>query len=353
MNREQSGFSELAQLVRAEVDAELRQVFAARLEQCRELGTPTLALIAALRDLTLRGGKRLRPIVLTLGHCAARPEAGLRPAIVAGAAFELLQSYFLIHDDWMDGDQVRRGGPTAHVALAARLGNRQLGDACAILAGDYAVALAQELMASAVAAAQCATALDAMTLFARIQADTICGQALDLAADRGCVNGFRLEDLKTGSYTVRGPLSIGATLGGANAALLEACDNFARPLGIAFQLRDDVVGLLGEPTTTGKAQGADIRAGKRTAIILDALENSDAGGRARLQAALGTADLDHDELASATRIVVASGAIERAEATIRQLTRQALEFLEPEAGFSAQSVACLTELASRLTDRCS
>jgi geranylgeranyl diphosphate synthase type I len=342
-------FQTFAGEIRAHVEDTLRQIFAARRERLVSLGGVPLALGRALEDLTMRGGKRLRAVVLATGYLAVDPHADLQPAIAAGAAFELLQSYFLIHDDMIDGDDTRRGGPTVHVALARDLGGAEMGTAGAILAGDYAMALAQEVMASIEADERAVVA--AFARLARVQLETIEGQLLDITNVERQPDDFRLEDLKTGGYTVRGPLLIGATLAGAPPSLLEACSLYALPLGIAFQLRDDLLGLLGDSSETGKPIGTDIRAGKMTHVMRDALQGLAAHEREALRAVMGNASASHDQIARAVELVVRSGAAARMEASIAELSRSALRHLTAAAGFSEVSLVYLRCLAARLTER--
>lgn len=338
-----------AEDVSQRVERWLELKFARELERLAALRPRLLDVAEAVRDLTLRGGKRLRAVLVAAGYAAARPTRDVTAVISAGAAFELLQSYFLIHDDWMDGDVLRRGGPTVHVALSARLGSNELGASAAILAGDYAVALAQQALAEAAAPAQ--AVLAAMRCFAEVQADTVFGQVLDITADDRDPRSLLLEDLKTGSYTVRGPLLVGALLGEAQPQVLDACARYARPLGIAFQLRDDVLGLIGSSKVTGKPAGTDIRSGKRTTVLKDALDTLTGPARDTLNRALGKLDASDEDMAGALRAIVDSGAIARSEARIAELRGEAMQQLDELSGLSRFGGALLTQLANRLTAR--
>src|SRR5262245_15143459 len=135
-------------------------------------------MVSAVAELSRRGGKRLRPALAVLGFRAVRSRAHLDTALDAGVALELLQAYFLIHDDWMDGDSVRRGGPSVHALLTERLGSERLGAASAILAGDYAQALALEVLASLDVEAEIASRV--LAAFAEMQLAAVAGQQIDL-----------------------------------------------------------------------------------------------------------------------------------------------------------------------------
>src|SRR4051794_11004647 len=142
----QNPFAALLGGVQSEVDQRLRGFLETRLDVARRQGPEVLEMVSAVRDLCLRGGKRLRPALLVAGYRAASETADLEPALEAGVALELLQAYLLIHDDWMDGDLVRRGGPAVHAQLAKRFRSERKGHASGILAGDYAAAVALEAL---------------------------------------------------------------------------------------------------------------------------------------------------------------------------------------------------------------
>lgn len=283
---------------------------------------PSLLPIAeALAELVLRGGKRLRPVVAVAGYVAA---GGDRPADAARlvSGLELLQAYLLVHDDWMDQDATRRGGPTLHVRLGARWG-RPLGDAAAVLAGDLASAWARVMLLDAPAGFAPEVLLEAQRVYAAFEAEVVQGQMLDLLALEAGVAVEELEDLKTGSYTVRGPLRLGAALAGAGLDLQEGLAAFGRPVGRAFQIRDDLLGLFGDPARTGKAVGQDLRAGKRTWLVDHALRTESAAERASLDAVLGKADAPAELVASAIALLAAGGARAAAEARVVQLCSDA------------------------------
>ena len=316
----------LAEQTRGVVEQTLRAFLDRRLSELSD-GHPSLAAITTgVRDLVLRGGKRLRPIVAVTGYVAAGGGHSEDAARVA-SGLELLQAYLLVHDDWMDGDATRRGGPTLHVALAERWGSR-LGDAAAVLAGDLCSSLARELLlGDAIESAGCFEAgalLAAQRAYAAFETDVVTGQMLDLLGPGdGRVAVEDLEDLKTGSYTVRGPLRLGAALAGAPPELQERLAAFGRPLGLAFQIRDDLLGLFGDPGRTGKGIGRDLRAGKRTWPVDWALRNAPPGEVESLQGVLGRADAPDAEVERAIVWLRDAGPRAAAEARIAALAAEA------------------------------
>jgi geranylgeranyl diphosphate synthase, type I len=177
--------------------------------------------------------------------------------------------------------------------------------------------------------------------------EVVCGQQLDLL---GHENVSLVHDLKTGSYTVRGPLCLGALLADASREQLVALERFGAPLGLAFQLRDDLLSTFGTTSAIGKPVGNDLRAGKRTALVAEALRVLSPGDRAALEAVLGHPDASDRALAAATDLLVRSGVRDRAEERIQSLLADAARALE--AGkFSEHGRALLLDLAQKLSLR--
>src|SRR5262249_27404185 len=177
-------------------------------------------------------------------------------------------------------------------------GTRRTGDALAVLAGDIASAWAWELLMLAPYTA--ATLPLALSTFRVVQEEVVFGQQLDLL---GAADVALMHHLKTGSYTVRGPLALGALLGGAGQAQPDAWRACGEPLGIAFQLRDDLLGTFGDPGATGKPAGNDLRAGKRTALVLAAERTLGEAERAPIRAVLGKRDAGDDAVRRATELL--------------------------------------------------
>jgi len=323
------------------LETRLRAFLADRVARARREGEAAAAVAETVRDLALRGGKRLRAKLVAAGARAAGETVPSDATVAAGAAVELLQTYLIVHDDWMDGDEIRRGGPTAHLEMARRWGAEK-GPAGAILAGDLASAWSCALLADSGAAPDRLAA--AWRVWAEMEEDVILGQSIDVAGAE--VAPKRIIALKTTSYTVQGPLRLGAVLAGAGADLVAALDRFSAPVGEAFQLRDDVLGLVGDPARTGKPVGADLRHGKRTATIVDALATVE-GPTIRRAMRTGASE---DEVRAAIDAVRRSGALARSEEWIATLRTAALEALE-SAPMDGEARASLAALATKMTDR--
>jgi len=338
-------FVALLSTVQKDIDQRLEAFFADQLERIAPHGREVTAMVASLARLSLRGGKRLRPALIVAGFRVVQPEGDIEPALEAGIAVELLHTYLLVHDDWMDGDALRRGGPSVHTELAKRFKDEHRGHASAILAGDFAAGLALEVLARVVAPAARGTAL--FQTFAEMQQHAILGQQLDVAAiDHDPEDAYAL---KTGSYTVRGPLRLGALLAGAKPAALKALDGFAGPVGIAFQLADDLLSAFGNSGATGKELGNDIRAGKRTPLALEALRRARGRDRRHLLQAFGKARATEAELERALDVLGRTGARKRTEMRIEELTAEGLAALRT--GVSRRGRELLEGAALALTAR--
>ncbi len=340
-----AGTPDFLDQVRAAVDARLARFFADRRMEIGRSAPEAMLLLDGLEELTMRGGKRLRPAVLVAAQRAIRPFGPLEEVISACAGLEILQSYLLIHDDWMDGDSERRGGPSVHVLLGRRVKQQHLGDALAILAGDLGSAYAWTLVMESAALAPSPPA--ALGVFSRMQRDVVLGQALDLT---GSLDVTRMQQLKTGSYTVDGPLALGATLAGASRDQLAALARFGAPVGEAFQMRDDLLGTFGDPAATGKPVGNDLRVGKRTALVREAETSIEAGERAPLTRVLGRPDASDDEIREAMRFLETSGSRARVEARLDGLMRDADAVLEA-APISDEGRALLRAIALEIARR--
>lgn len=300
----------------------------------------------ALSDLCLRGGKRLRAALVAAGYRAALPGADLEPVLDAGVAVELLHAYFLVHDDWMDGDARRRGGPSVHRLLSRRLGNAELGAASAILAGDYLSALATRSLSEVDVGPP--ELKQGFRVFAEMQRHAVMGQQIDLLARASTV--LHTYALKTGSYSAAGPLELGARLGGGSNALAAALIHYGVPLGVAFQLRDDLLGVFGDPRVTGKPIGSDLASGKRTALVLAALKKLRGRDKKRFTAIWGKASATRAELREAAELCESSGARTAVERRVGDLVSEAERALETSA-IEPDARELLLDAASALTVR--
>ena len=308
--------------VKLRVDAHLVRFFQQKREHAHSLSQPSVELLEALCEFTMRGGKRTRPAILVAGHQAITPDADLAPLLDAAAGLELLQSYLLVHDDWMDQDDARRGGTTLHKVFADRTRSPHLGASLAVLVGDLGNAFAIELVSLSAGRSRHTQA--ALEVFWSMQRDVVYGQALDLIA---YPDVSLIQRLKTGSYSVRGPLLLGASMAGASAQQWAALERYAEPAGLAFQVRDDFLGVFGSPDKTGKPAGNDLRAGKRTALIEEFEARVPVSERGPVASVLGQTDASNDAVAAAMQLLDQSGAKSAIEARITKLADSAISAL--------------------------
>ncbi len=330
--------------VRERIDAKLDSYLKAKIDEAKEMSPASVELAESIADLTLRGGKRLRPVVLEAAFRCVAPAGDPHATTSAGAAIEVLQSYLLIHDDWMDQDDERRGGPAVHKIFRNKGYERHLANALAVLAGDLASAYALELMLEAPYPASHRDR--ALGQFATIQKEVFLGQHLDLTANPDV---SRMHDLKTGSYTVRGPLLLGAFLGAANDEAVQALLAWGNPIGEAFQLADDLLGTFGGDT--GKP-GDDLRHQKRNSLVAETERIVAAAERGPIDALMNAEAPTDAQVAAASELIVSSGARKNVEERLTTLLARANAALDA-APFEGPGVETLRWLARRLAVRSS
>jgi geranylgeranyl diphosphate synthase type I len=349
------------------VQAALDAFFDEQAQLLAPLGDDAARLLTEARA-SASGGKRFRAAFCYWGF---RAVAGADPddsydadeddagALVrACAALELLHASALVHDDYMDASDTRRGRPATHRGFAAehrtdrwRGDPEQYGASAAILLGDLLLSWSDQLLR------RCGLPLDrvmpALDVFDRCRSEVIAGQFLDVSVQaRGVADvdaAMTVLRFKSAKYSIERPLHIGATLAGGSARQIAQLAAFGLPLGEAFQLRDDLLGVYGDPAATGKPAGDDLVEGKRTVLVALALDAAPREEAARLDAALGRS-LDADQVAELRRIIDDSGAHAQVEDVIGQLADRATSALRSaEVDEHARDV--LLELATAVTVR--
>ena len=314
-------------------------------------------LVLALRDL-LSGGKRLRP---AFGYWAWRG-AG-RPdddrMVTAAAALELFQASAIIHDDVMDHSDTRRGQPAVHRRFAElhrlagwRSDHGQFGAGAAILVGDLCLGWSDEMFFGS--GLESERLGRARPIFDEMRTELMGGQYLDLleqALGGGSVaRSRRVIEYKSARYSVLRPLQLGAALGGASPALRAAYAAYGLPLGEAFQLRDDVLGVFGDPAETGKPAGDDLREGKRTVLVALAVQRGSAAQAAVVDRHLGDPALDLAGVEALREVLVDTGALAEVERLIAAGAERALDALDT-AEVAPPAGQVLRELAAAATAR--
>lgn len=397
--------------VPAAVESELRRFFDVAVPAAAEIAPVVGTAADMVREFVLQGGKRIRPVFAFAGWRCGMTESGradtgaastvgreARDALRVGAALELVQGCALIHDDIIDQSDTRRGHPTLHRVFQARhVAASWAGDAAdhgvaaAILAGDLALAWADDLVhdhrpgvstsstsgetrstsgQTSSTSGQTSSTGDRSSAtheyralppavgatWAAMRTEVLGGQLLDIvneaSGDDSAAAAYRVMEFKTAAYTVARPLELGARLAGASEDLVATLRKIGHDLGIAFQLRDDQLGVFGDPERTGKPSGDDLISGKRTALLATALrraDDSDPALGARLRSFIGR-PLDDDELGSARALLVDVGAVAEMEGKIDDLLGAALGALDA-ADIGDDIRAELTAVAHRAAHR--
>ncbi len=330
--------AEAAAAFKAEIDPVLRIFLDDQRAGAERVGPPALALWAAVREFSLRGGKRLRPLLVELAYGGLGGTERAR-TLRAACSIELMQTFLLVHDDVMDRSDQRRGAATVHRHFEQTTGDAHEGEALAILAGDLASAYGAEAIRSAGFGPE--VTARALVLYHEIVTDECYGQALDMAGAQSDEDALRIFHFKTTRYTIEGPLHLGAVLASAPSETLTALSAFARPLGAAFQLRDDVLDLFGDEAVTGKPVGTDVREGKRTLLVLEALGDA----AAEVEAAL-----DEGDVVTMQALVRETGALSRAQARMAGWLDEARAAL-PACGLAEAQRETLNAIADYLVGR--
>jgi geranylgeranyl diphosphate synthase type I len=345
--------------LRSRVQTVVDDVIARQARVLAEVSPDLVPLVDALTDL-LSGGKRLRPAFCYWGwRGAAGDPAADDAALRAAASLEFLQACALIHDDVMDGSDTRRGLPSAHRRFAGMhraqewLGSPEaFGVGAAILLGDLCLSWADEvLMDSGLPA-------DALgrgkAVYDEMRTELMAGQYLDLleqARGGGSVDRAMLVvRYKSAKYTIERPLHLGAALAGAAPAVVSAYTGYGLPLGEAFQLRDDILGVFGDPKETGKPAGDDLREGKRTVLVAEAMARSSAAQAEVIRRFLGDPGLDAAGVDQLRGIISETGALASTESLIDSLLDTALAALDT-ADLDAEATEVLVGLAHAATRR--
>ena len=333
--------------VAARVEARLADLFDEEVPRWAAFDQSLAPPLDTLRAFVLDGGKRLRPAFCHWGYVGAGGDPADPDIIDAGAAFELLQAFALIHDDVMDGSAVRRGLRTTHLSFGDRHRDgtwrgeeRRFGEGVAILLGDLAHVYADRLLPR--------SHPDVQAVWDELRTELNVGQYLDLIGTaRGDVDhdgARRIARYKSGKYTIERPLHVGAALAGRLTDLAAPLSAYGDPLGEAFQLRDDLLGAFGDEDLTGKPVGDDLREGKPTPLLALALAVADPA-QSEVLATVGDPALGPDEVAAIQDVLRATGAVAEVEKSIQHLTDEALAALAV-APITAEAADELAQLAA-------
>jgi geranylgeranyl diphosphate synthase type I len=341
-----------------QVNERLEAFFDKKIKEASKISRYTQEVAVNAKEYTLRGGKRLRPIFCIYGYkCLS--DTNIEAIIEASISLELMQSYLLIHDDVMDEDELRRGKPTFHIVCKTicerHFGtNRALkfGENIAIVVGDLLEAYGEEVLVNSPFKSEYVK--EALAKYAEIIKNVGYGQILDITAEKkGSITEdeiLTIHKLKTASYTIEGPLHIGALLAGAKEADLQVLSNYGIPLGLAFQIQDDILGLFGSEEKTGKPVGSDIREGKKTLLILHALKRCHEEEKELLLKAVGNQHVTAREIDAIRAIVRETGSFEYSKKLVEEMTEKAVLAIK-ESPFRSEAKDFLITIADFIGKR--
>ena len=346
------------------VTDQLREYLRSRRNDAAYIGTDYAELTAALEEFVLRGGKRLRPAFAYWGWRAVADAGGdpVDPSMLRlFSALELLHACALVHDDVIDASATRRGLPTVHRLFGDKHrtsrwhgSSEQFGISAAILLGDLALVWADDIVATADLPAD--ARLRVRRVWSAIRTEVLGGQYLDIVAEssgaESVASAMTVNIYKTASYTISRPLQFGAAAAADRPDVLAAFHELGTNLGVAFQLRDDALGVFGDPAVTGKPSGDDLRSGKRTVLLAEAVERAekvDPVAAKLLRTSIGT-ELSDAQVKELCLVIESVGALAAVEERIDSLTRRSLDILNA-APIDVQAKVGLSELARLAANR--
>lgn len=317
--------------LRADIDSALKNFVTSEVDQLNAIGSELLPAGQALSRFILDSGKRLRPLFAAVGYLGSGKEL-TKEIITAAASLELIHVCALIHDDLMDGSDTRRGAPAIHREFEAihrkdgRAGDpQQFGAASAILLGDLALVWSAKMLHQSGISSD--VLINSLPIYDELRIELMAGQFLDVYEQTSHTSSIersrKIARYKSGKYTIERPLHFGAALAGVKN-LDTPYTSYGIPLGEAFQLRDDVLGVFGESELTGKPTGDDLLEGKRTALIAKTFELGNASQAMVITPVLGNRKATEDSIEKAKKIIVDTGALAYIENLIDELTTESL-----------------------------
>ncbi len=347
--------------IRAEVAAALEGFLRGQYDVLAAIGDDLLPWLRVMGEL-LSGGKRLRPAFCYWGwRAAGGPDCA--EIVTAAACLELLQASALVHDDVMDASDTRRGRPAvhrqfamAHDAAGYSGSAEAFGTGVAILIGDALLSWTDEMYHGSGLPAE--TLQRGQPMLNAMRTEVAAGQYLDLvnqfSRTESVQSALRVITYKTAKYTIERPLHLGAAMAGGSpevtAAVAATCTEYGLPLGVAFQLRDDILGVFGDPAQTGKPVSGDLREGKRTVLVALAYERASAVQARLLDGYLGDRNLTEAAADEVRAVITDTGALAECETLIGASVKEATSALDG-APITTEAMAALTELAVEATAR--
>lgn len=341
------------------VDPYLKRYFDRKISEAAKVDVIAEETVRLINDYTMAGGKRIRPAFLYFGYLASGGEKDEK-ILEAAVSVELLHSFFLIHDDIIDRDAVRHGVPTMHERFKA-IGERyklsedheHFGNSMAMMAGDMAAAMACEVVFSAKFPAE--TIIKALNKLQEIVFITVPGEMMDVImqyADEATEEEIlKMYECKTARYTFEGPLHLGCLLAGGDENMLKNLSDYALPLGKAFQIQDDILGIFGDEKKIGKPVGSDIIEGKQTLLVIKAFESGNEEQKDILKKCLKNKELSQGDIEDFRRVIVETGSLEYSKELALNFIKQSMKALERSKFENEEARAFLSGIAEYMLSR--
>ncbi len=319
------------------LDKELKKYLDQKVKEAAKISPHTKELMDHIHDLTLRGGKRIRAALLYYSYIAHGGK-NRKEAIKAAMSMEMAETYLLIHDDIMDDDNLRRGGVTIHESYRliaeekfhSKINPRTLGLCAGILAGNIAASLSNEIISDLTI--NNSFKIRSLLELNKIYVTENIGQLLDIFSeirdDITQKDVIQVQELKTVPYTFDGPIKIGAILAGADDKKIKRLEKYSYPLGTAFQIQDDILGMFGSEEKLGKPVTSDLEEGKKTLLILDALEAANDKQKEKILLYLGNKRVGIRGLAIVRKIIIDTGALDKSKKLANDLVKKSFKSLK-------------------------
>ncbi len=340
------------------IDREIKSYFDSTIKDVSRRDFLMSEALKNVRSMVLAGGKRLRPALMYQSYLGAGGQEK-KKMLKTSVSVELIHFFLLIHDDIMDRDDKRHGKDTIHFAydkiarkMFSQSDSAHFGNSMAIIIGDMVGALGNQVIY--ISDFNPALVVKALHKLQDVVSCTVIGQAKDLfIQSRGKASEkevLEMYEYKTAKYTFEGPLHLGAILGGADKNTLAGITKFSIPLGIAFQIRDDILGLFGSEKKIGKPVGSDIKEGKQTILLVKAREKSNKEQKKILENILGKKDISAEEIRTFQKIISETGALDYAQNLMAKLIAKSKKEME-KTGLNSQSKEFLLALADYMGNR--
>lgn len=341
-----------------QIEKQLTIFFDEKIERCNTISPLAKELVESLKEFSLRGGKRIRPILAMFGYKAitgSNSDAMLQAAL----AVELMESFLLIHDDILDQDDFRRGYYSMHKVyelkakkLYPNSNAAHFGNSMAIMAGDILAMFGSECIVRSSFPQE--LKIKALDKFNRVIINTAFGEVMDVVSElkpHVCEQDIvRVNELKTAIYTIEGPLHIGAMLAGASQKQLETLTKYAIPLGQAYQIHDDILGMFGDEKKLGKPVGSDLKEGKKTILILKALQFGKERQVEAIMRALGNKAITKDQIDEIRNIIIETGALDYCRNLVKELSQKAKAHIM-QSDFHPEGSSFLIAISDYMTQR--